>query len=68
MHVLGAGSNPLLSAHCVETAGRLALTLTYAPLFHSPDTVAAVGAGFLTNLAELAAAGPLAGSVAPSAP
>jgi hypothetical protein len=42
----------------VEAAGNLTLTITYAPLFHSPSTIDAIGRRFQELIAELAGAAP----------
>lgn len=46
LHVMGEGSNSLISAHVIEAGGRLALTITYAPAFHTSATIDAIAAHF----------------------
>jgi hypothetical protein len=52
----GAGSNHILSGHCVEVAGSMSLTVSYAPAFHDVATANAIGARFLEYVGLLAAA------------
>ena len=55
--VRGAGSNPVVSGHVAEAGGRLALTVTYSPLFHAPSTAAFIAARFEHHVKALGAPG-----------
>ena len=55
-HLLGLGSNPLISAHCVETASLLSLTVTYSPVFHQRGTMEFVAQRFAELTSDMATA------------
>merc|ERR1712185_329335 len=38
-HMMGPGAHSALRAHCNEVNGQLSLTITYAPAFHTEETV-----------------------------
>lgn len=53
-HMTGAGTNPIVSGHCVEIGGKLALTVTYAASFHSEDTIHHLCDRFQARVLQLA--------------
>jgi hypothetical protein len=53
-HMTGAGTNPIVSGHCVEMGGKLALTITYAASFHSEDTIHHLCDRFQARVLQLA--------------
>lgn len=54
-HLMGEGSNPMVSVHLVETNGRLAVALTYSPAFHQREDMVSLADSFLKHLDRLAA-------------
>jgi len=54
--ISGAGSNHIISGHCIEVSGEMALTVTYAPAYHEVETVHEIGASFIHFVEMLASA------------
>ena len=54
--IAGAGSNHVISGHCIETSGEMALTITYSPSFHDVSTVKEIGESF-KGFVEMLASG-----------
>jgi len=57
VHLMGAGSNPVISGHCIEAADSLSLTVTYAPACHALSTAQHIGDRFLHHVSVLASGG-----------
>jgi hypothetical protein len=55
LHVMGDGSNPLISLHSIEVNHRLVMTLTFSPNFHSRETMERLLAEFQGEIARLCA-------------
>ena len=56
--ISGAGSNHVISGHCSEAGGVMALTVTYAPAFHDSSTAIAIGENFVRHVSALATSNP----------
>jgi hypothetical protein len=54
MMMAGAGSNHVVTAHCIESGGHLVLTLTYAPGFHELDVIQLIAKRFAHHVEQLA--------------
>jgi len=52
--ITGAGSNHIISGHAAEAGGALALTITYAPAFHTENSVKIIGGHFVRFVNMLA--------------
>jgi hypothetical protein len=56
--ISGAGSNPVITGHCVEAGGVMALTVTYAPAFHDSSTAIAIAENFVRHVSAFATGDP----------
>ena len=54
VHVMGSGSNPMVSGHCVTVADTMALTITYSPAFHAVATIEYMAQRFSEHIVALA--------------
>jgi hypothetical protein len=48
--ISGAGSNHIISGHCVEAGGNMALTISYAPAFHDVTTATFIAERFAHHI------------------
>jgi hypothetical protein len=53
-HLMGPGTNHIMSGHAVEAGGVLALTVTYSPAFHDAATARMVGERFCAHVRDMA--------------